>query len=332
MDRAIENAVRFLESRQLPSGEIPVFTSRAAVNHDERVPDPSIFPTALVARALVDVPRATRVRDRALDYLVAEQDADGLWRHWPRAHPHHHELPPDLDDTSVASMALLRGGREVPANRKLLLANRDARGLFYTWVTPRLQRSDDRRHRRITRAQLRHPLVLFLFFRRTSASPLDVDAVVNANVISYLGARDETRAAIAHLLDVLRANRETSCDKWYENPFAVWYAFSHALHACAPEAGAIITSRIAAATPANALELALATSAMSLWNETPDLTPLLDAQLPSGGWPHARLYHGGRARKRDGSFDAPHPDTPHWGSEELTTAFCIEALARAGMR
>jgi hypothetical protein len=54
----------------------------------------------------------------------------------------------------------------------------------------------------------------------------------------------------------------------------------------------------------------------------------LAQQLASGGWPHAALYHSGRALRRNGTFEEPHPDTPYWGSEELTTAFCLEVLGQ----
>ena len=65
--------------------------------------------------------------------------------------------------------------------------------------------------------------------------------------------------------------------------------------------------------------------------ERPDLesvSRLLLLQQPNGSWPGAPLYHGGRARLPGGAFAPVHPDTPHWGSEALTTAFAVEALAR----
>lgn len=304
---ALRHALALLESRQLPSGELPVLASAK--------PDPSVFPTALTAHALSFAPDATKVRERALDFLGAEMDRRGLWKHWTREHPYHGQLPPDLDDTSCASAALSRAGRSFPDNRRLLIRNRNRRGLFRTW--------------KLTGAQLRHPIITLLFFRNTSAKPLDVDAVVNANVLHYLGAIPETRAVVAHLLAILRENRESQSDKWYENRFAVWYFFSRALRTVAPEAGEILTTKIAHATPSNALEHALAACVLLDWNRTPDLDALLALQLDSGAWPSAPLYHGGRRRRRDGTFDPPHPDTPHWGSEELTTVFCVEALARS---
>jgi len=302
-DAAIDRGVAFLAARQLPSGELPVLASGK--------PDPSVFPTALAAYSLSFAHEAAAVCARAVDFLVMEMDSRALWRHWPRTHPHHHQLPPDLDDTSCASLALARAGRPFPDNRARLLANRNRQGLFRTWI--------------FTAAQWRHPLVTWQFFRRTSARPSDVDAVVNANALFYLGLRDETRAAAAYLLDVVRQNREAACDKWYDNPFAVWYFLARALGA---EAGEMIAEKIDNATPATALDAALAACALASCGRVADVAPLLAQQLPSGGWPTAALYHGGRLRRRDGSYAEPHPDAPRWGSEELTTTFAIEALAR----
>jgi hypothetical protein len=84
----------------------------------------------------------------------------------------------------------------------------------------------------------------------------------------------------------------------------------------------LIVPRVQAATAGNALELALAISTLQLWDRTPDVSPLLDAQLPSGGWHSAGFYHMGRRR------DEPEPKPPWWGSEALTTVFAVEALSR----
>jgi hypothetical protein len=304
---ALARAIAFLERRQLPSGELPIEASGK--------PDPSVFPTAVMAHSLSFAPETAAIRERALGFLLGQMDRRGLWKHWTREHPHHDQLPPDLDDTASASAALAHAGRPFPDNRRLLLANRNRRGLFYTW--------------KLTAGQFRHPLVLYFFFRRTSAKPFDVDAVVNANVLFYLGPTAETRPVIDHLLQVLHGNRETACDKWYDNPFVVWYFFSRALSAAGVrEGGEIIKTKLSAATPTNALERATAACSMLDWNRLPPIDVLLGEQLESGAWPGAPMYHGGRARRRDGSFAEPHPDTPYWGSEALTTAFCVEALAR----
>ncbi len=307
--RALDKGIAFLESAQLPSGEIPIEISPTPEMSGDCVRDPAVFPAALAARALSVTSSAARLRSRALDFLLREMDRDGLWRHPSSDSPGHDYIPLDVDDTSIASAALTAAGRQFPNNRALLLANRERSGLFRTWV-PRWWR---------------HPLMTYRFFRYTTADVRDVDAVINANVVIYLGLCEETRPAIAHLLEVLRANGEMMSTKWYESRFTVWYFFSHALREIAPEAGELIVPRIEAATPLNALELALATSTLLLWNRVPDVQPLIDAQLPSGAWPRAGFYHAGLKRI---SPNESQPTPPWWGSEALTTVLAVEALSR----
>ena len=87
----------------------------------------------------------------------------------------------------------------------------------------------------------------------------------------------------------------------------------------------MIVPRIEATAPANALELALASSTLLLWNRLPDVVPLIAAQLPSGAWPRAAFYHCGR-RRADSQ-----PTPPWWGSEALTTVLAVEALTRRSL-
>ena len=307
--RAIEKGVAFLESAQLPSGEIPIEMSPTPEMSGDCVRDPVVFPAALAARALSITPSATRVRSRALDFLLREIEPDGLWRYPSSEHPGHDYIPLDVDDTSIASAALAAARRSFPNNRALLLANRNRRGLFKTWIV----------------RWWPHPRKTWRFFRDSTAKVGDVDAVINANVVNYLGVCEETRPAIAHMLAVLRANGEMMSTKWYESRFTVWYFFSHALREIAPEAGEMIVPRIEAATPRNALDLALAASTLLLWNRAPDVQPLLDAQRPSGAWPRAAFYHAGLKRISPNEFQ---PTPPWWGSEALTTILAVEALSR----
>jgi hypothetical protein len=306
--RAIEKGVAFLESAQLPSGEIPIETSPSPDMSGDGVRDPVIFLAALAARALSIASSAARVRSRALDFLLREMEPDGLWRYPSSEHPGHDWIPLDVDDTSIASAALAAAGRPFPNNHALLLANRNRRGLFKTWIV----------------RWWPHPHKTYRFFRDSTAEVGDVDAVINANVVIYLGMCEETRPAVAHMLAVLRVNGEMMSTKWYESRFTVWYFFSHALREIAPSAGEMIVPQVEAATPRNALELALAASTLLLWNRAPDVQPLIDAQLPSGGWPRAGFYHAGLRRISPNEFQ---PTPPWWGSEALTTVLAVEALS-----
>jgi hypothetical protein len=329
MGAAIARGIAYLRSAQLPSGEFPVYATTDPTMAERCELDPSIFPTALAARCLSRCAGAAPLVERAHDFLLREMDGDGLWRHWTRDHPHFASLPPDLDDTSCAAATLSQGGRQLPDTRDLLLANRDGEGRFFTWIVPR-PRWTGARHARLVARQLRHLPTLVMFFRLTSAKPYDIDACVNANTLLWLGRFEGDEAVVRFLLSVLREGAEQQCDKWYENPFVVRYFLSRALVGRAPEAGALIAGRTAQASPANALEHALAASAMMDWSHDPSrhIEALLAAQGPDGSWPRAALYHGGRARLKGGGFADPHPDTPRWGSEAITTAFALEALSR----
>lgn len=327
---AIQRALTCLASRQLASGEFPVLVSKDSAMAKPRTLDPSVFPTALMAQSLAFAPDAASLVQRAAAFVTAQMGKYGLWKHWTHDHPHVKQLPPDLDDTCCASVVMRNSGRPFPDNHALLLANRDKRGLFYTWMTPRARWSG-LAHLKVTLPQLRHGFTLYLFFKHTSATPADVDAVVNANALFYLGDFEGRELVVDHLLGILRQGSESFCDKWYDNPFVVWYFLSRALAGVAPEAGELITQRLASANPTNALESALAICCLMDWQQASvddRIAALLALQLDTGLWPCAPLYHGGRLRQADGSFAAPHPDTPYWGSDELTTAFCIEALSR----
>lgn len=311
--RALERGVDYLESAQLASGELPIEISPTPDMTRECIREPCVFPTALAARTLSITAAADRVRARALDFLEREMHPDGLWRHPSSDKPMHYDTPLDVDDTSIASVALATAGRQVPDNRRFLIANRDRRGLFKTWIV----------------RWWPHPLLTYRFFKYTTAEVGDVDAVVIANVVIYLGDCEETRPSIAHLLEVLRRNNESTSTKWYESRFTVWYFFSHALREIAPEAGEMIVPRVEAATPRNALELGAAISTLLLWNRMTDVTRLIDEQLESGAWPSAGFYHMGLKEISPNEF---RPTPPWWGSESLTTMFAVEALTRALQR
>src|SRR5947207_10102158 len=109
--RAIEKGIAYLESAQLPSGEIPMEISPTPEMSEGCVRDPAVFPAALAARALSITPSAARVRSRALDFLLREMEPSGLWRHPSSEKPGHYYTPLDVDDTSIASAALAAAGR-----------------------------------------------------------------------------------------------------------------------------------------------------------------------------------------------------------------------------
>lgn len=311
---AIAAGLAFLSRSQRPTGELMVKTWAPA--RPEWVWDPSVFGTALIAQSLIAVPGTEALRSPACDFIESHRERFGVWRHWTRGHAQFHYVPPDLDDTAMACVALGQNGRPVPRNRALLVANRDPRGLFFSWISLRKRWVPNVAYWWISLVHMRHPVHSIRFYHITPSERWDVDAVVNANVLYYLGRSPETEPVVPFLIRVLREQRETACDKWYDNPFVVWYFFSRALRAAGEDAAAIVLERLHGAAPQSALEHALAMCVQLDWNERPGdelVRALLDAQLPTGAWPLAPVYKGRNVR---------------WGSEELTTGFCIEALHR----
>ena len=260
IEAALASATAYLERVQLATGELPVYASTDPALAERAEIDSSIFPSALAALSLSHWPPAHGVRDRICAFLRSEMEPRGLWKHWPRSHPHAASLPFDLDDTSCASAALAAAGLPVPDNRALLLANRDAEGRFFTWFSPRLRWSGAR-HMALAWRGLAHAPSLFLFFRRTSAKPRDVDAAVNANALFHLGRFEGDAAVIAWLVAILRDERETQCDKWYEDAFVVRYFFARAIAGRSAEGSALLSARLASCPPHNALQRALAARA-----------------------------------------------------------------------
>lgn len=335
---SLRSGLAFLEGRQLPTGQFPVQATSHYKPGDPVIDDASPFATSHVISSLGFLPDA-EVRpmlDRALAYLRREMTGPGLWRYWNRdavweGRPIHSFIPADLDDTASHSWLLRRHGVAFPDNRHLLLHNRDGEGRFYTWFVPRPRATGDLRYWRAVLGEVTLAR-LTVFWRTTEADYDDVDAVVNANVLLYLGDGPETAPVVRWLARIVETGREAESDKWYRDIFTFHYALSR----CRP-AGIhgfdhlrpLILDRLAAAVRGdggigeNPMHTALALN--TLFNMEIDapfaeraLAHLLDTQAADGGWPSAPYYYGGPTR------------SVSWGSRELTTGLCLEALARAG--
>lgn len=310
--RAIAEGIAFLERTQLPDGDLPTmrwFTHDPAA----AVHDPTLFGPALIVASLANVPGTEALRARAAGFIAGQMLRFGVWKYSPT---HGGGLPPDLDDTAMACLALRIAGRAVPGNGYVFAANRDRDGRFFTWLTPRLRWLATPRMLLIALARWRHPIVHYRTFRRESAPRRnDVDPVVNANVLFYFGRTPQTEPAIDFILSVLREGTETTSDKWYDNPFIVLYCFSRALRRAGVDAREALLERLAAAVPRTPLDHALAACVLLDCGESAgsSIEAVIRTQPPSGGWPRIELYKG---------------DDTRWGSEPVTTAFCLEALSR----
>jgi hypothetical protein len=296
---AVSRGVGFLAGQQLPHGELRTYRSDDPTLVRDPVFESSPYGTTYVLCSLgfVDDPRAAALAERALGFLAAEMEPPGLWRYYTSRNPK--ILPPDLDDTACASLALRDSHDEIRLglNLRPILANRDEDGRFRTFLA--------------------------------SPAANNVDAVVNANVVAYLGEREETRAACDYLCRVVVQGEEGRASLYGVDDLSFDYVLSRAyflgvrsLEPCrAPMVRRILARQRDDGSFGDALATALACASLLNFEEAPAdvlgraLAALLAQQSEDGSWPRSTFYID-----FNGGF---------YGSEELTTAIALEALARA---
>lgn len=335
LEQALERGLAYLHQHQLADGQFASYCAPDPPMQQIWYSDNAVFPTALVAHCLLATaghPLAEEMLTRSTTFFRNQMHYGGLWNHFTNLHRLRPLCALDLDDTACVSAVLRARGVAcpVPTNAPLLLLNRNRQGLFYTWFVLRPRLIPSRTYWRVTLPELLRPVETLLYWRAVEASRDDVDGVVNANVLYYLGDRPETQATIAFLLRIIAENREGKCDLWYHDPIFVYYAFSRCYHAgihqLEPLRQPIIARILAQAQPDGRLGNTLLDTAwavcslLNLGSFPPELPTavqyLLRAQAPTGEWPRWLVYYGGPKLLIG------------WGSEEMTTAYCLEALAR----
>ena len=301
--RAVRNGCDFLVQSQLPHGEFPGYIANDPFLNRNCELNSTPFITTFVLYALWfarDQPIANAV-SAALGFLAREQEPDGTWRYASSLNLSRARLDGDVDDTACASWILRRHGVAFIPNEQILRSNRTSDGLFKTWIRP-------------------------------DGQPNDVDTVVNANVIFYLGDSDDTARASAHLVELIESARDSESFWYYENVLTLYYALSRAaFHGARSLArpARLIAERVAAREQSagwygNELATALAMCTLLNLELTGESSlaraaeALVECQQPDGAWMRIAFYKGAL------------PGTPprFWfGSESLTTALCVQALA-----
>lgn len=324
IERSISKAIDFLYQSQLPHGEFKTVASPDQEMRDKCVLDSSPFATSLVLYSLrsVSSPKVREMTANALRFLEEEMEGPGLWRYWSSRNQRHRLLPPDLDDTCCISFILERNQRPLPANRDIILANRNRQGAFYTWLAPR---SGSTSSPVADVGDVLNPEALLMV--ALSGGMDDVDCVVNANVLLYLGDSEDTKAAVDYLVDVVLKEKEDGCSRFYPDRLSFYYMLSRAYREGVSSLDSVRVSVIERVVRAQdrdgsfGSELLTALAVCTLLNFD-SLTSqlhqavayLLRAQREDGSWPRTPMYLG---------------PAPYYGSQDLTTALCVEALARS---
>jgi len=323
LERSLVQAIEFLRNNQLEDGEFPTYG-----NDSLSQPDSSPFVTALVLYSLSFLAaddthsKVKPVVEKGLKFLVQAMEPGGLWRYWSSKNDRHTEIPPDLDDICCISHLLKLNNLPVPKNRSIILGNRNKEGLFYTWVLLRSIPSITLNCITLGKA-LSHSEQLW---QQTDKD--DICCVVNANVLLYLGETAQTEQSLKYVIDTVLSEKEEARSAFYNHELSFYYMLSRAYFNGVTTLGTVKTSVIAKISSlqkadgsfGNELLTALATCTFLNFNHiVPSLDKaiqfLLNAQQADGSWQRIPMY-------------GVQPNRNFFGSEALTTGFCVEALAR----
>lgn len=327
LESSINRAINFLSHHQLSDGEFKTYGSLVDSSDETCNFDSSVFVTSLVVYALSfrENLQIKEMQEKALDFLSEQMEPVGVWRYWSSKNSMRRFIPPDLDDTCCISF-VLKKYRNSPSNHQLILANRNREGLFYTWILPRLSILVSFPGFWLTSC-LAIPFYSILF-RTTEANINNIDCGVNANIVLYLGDTKETKKVIDYLINITLAGEEKKRDSWYLSSLPHYYFLSRAyfngvskLESVKQKIISNLEQILECEEYNNPLDIALVICIfMNFWHITPALQPaigfLLKMQGTDGDWTRIPFYYGGPK----GVYG--------FGSSELTTAFCIEALAR----
>lgn len=332
---SIDKGIEYLLDHQLPNGEFLFYMSGDEAMQGWNLPESSVFPAALIGICLLPLKDDIRIQKILLEtahFLKYQMDRGGTWNHYTILHRWRKLLPQDLDDTACVSYFLKEMNFDFPLeyNKQIMIDNRNRDGLFYTWLTFRWRFNKNRTYWKLASRELKHVIKSVFFWHMIEPTRYDIDGVVNANILYYMGKRKETTSVITYISNIIKENKEDDCDMTYRNVFTVYYFFSRNISAGIEELNVIsadIIDRILkkqkpdGSFGESVLDTALAIS--SLINSeykggelNKGIAYLVQKQRKSGNWDRRALYFGGKEKLSS------------FGSEELTTAFCIEALAK----
>jgi hypothetical protein len=349
MQLTISKGLDFLLHRQLPQGNFSceVAEATSGLNEDMEhfdtgdrkgwvsIDNTNIFPATLTGLCLLhatDFPQTEKILKKIDQLLLRERHTFGVWNHYLPESPVYTYLPHDVDDTACALDYLKRRGIPQSENHSVFFANRNSEGLFYTWFTARKEWNPSLRYWLISMKELRHPLIIHAFWKGTESSRYDIDAVVNNNVVLWLGERPETLPAIHYIVEQVKSGKESEFDLYYSNLHTIWYFLSKNLREGRPSFEPIrdiLLQRILETLDPDGtvrgqpLETALTLCSLLNLGRAPESFPaepmiqfLQNSQQPDGFWKKRVVYKGGRKYIYG------------WGSEEMVTGFVLEALAR----
>lgn len=318
IQNSIAKGLSFLAEEQLSYGEFKTYLSTDESMLNNLRFDSSPFCTSLIIYCIsfLDEKIAKDITQKAVQFLIDEKEDPSLWRYWSSKNRKHKLIPPDLDDTACISYVLKKYYSPLlysylfPSNIDVILNQKNKDGLFNTFIPSNHKYNSS------------------------------IDSVVNANVLLYLGESDVTKDVSKYLCDIILTDNEASSDSWYPDTVTLYYFISRAYFNGAKSLGVlreVLAKKITLLLDNGTFIRSSMHSALAIcsllnvnYNEEKVLDDLiqnlLDCQRDNGAWPIYSLWGGNSGEWSNDSRNYPEG---FWGSEELTTAFCIEALVRS---
>ncbi|WP_429382195.1 hypothetical protein [Mucilaginibacter sp. UYCu711] len=340
---SIAKGITFLSNQQFANGGFRSYMS----NNDDMLAyegssagwfteDGVVFPTLLIGNSLLFLaadPQVDKILNKIADFILSQKNRGSVWNHFTPLHFLYSLCPFDLDDTACASSFLKARNIDFSSNRALLLKNIDSRNLFYTWISFRRRLNFNKTYWITSLRELKNPLKSLFFWKKMACDRDDVDLVVNANVLYYLSDAPNAKYVINYILETVQNNLEIESDKWYKNISTIYYFISRNYYAGVKELLPIkqtMIDRILKTAKSNGaigesvLDTALAICTLlnlNCYDSSIKLAVefLISEQIENGSWVKRGFYYDGPKK------------LVSWGSEELTTSLCLEALGRYGM-
>lgn len=342
VDSSMTRATDYLKAQQEDCGSFWILISADPHFPAGSAPEHSVFATAVILYCLEwrqDL-GTQEIRKQALAFLQAETNERGLCRYLSsfslsRVLDGKISIPLttvfDVDTTSCVSDTLRRHGSDF-TNQTALLANCGEDGRFGTWLL----------HEPIPEDAAGFPFICFVPQQTFCAG-------ISANALLYLGESAETQKAAEQLADIFCTRAHRTASPYYTDEIVLFYLVSRAcfagvrtLQKAFPAIKEVLQEHQRPdGSFGTALQTALALCTLRNFDAAgPEQESgtqfLIQAQEEDGSWPCGCFYfwqgddmvpewrYGSLRRRYEHSLPPL-----YFGSAEITTAFCLEALSRS---
>ncbi len=322
LDESIESGLKFLHKNQMLHGEFKTYASFDPAMQKDRHYVSTTYITTFVLYSLGFIvhPLVDIMKQSALGFLREEMEFPGVWRFFSvdrnmkisgGKFVKYSEVGiiPDLDDTACASYCLKKNGIPFGSNTHVFMANRDCRGLFFTWLMDYPKRAE---HTETT------PYMV--------PEKNDICVGVNANILLYLGEDKYTSNSCTHINSIISNGKEAENIPYFPGRLSLYYLVSRAYYngstslgqSCENIMGKINMHSCKDGSYGSILSTAYVVCTLLNFNHHDERIHMsakyiIDSQDDDGSWKMERFCDG---------------SPRYYGSRELTTSICLEALAR----